>query len=72
LIRQYCCAEALRLASLEDDMYAARAALGQDRSAIEDDAELFFSRLMGAGDHCPEHYVETDWAQLKLLRDQWI
>lgn len=72
LVRQHCGAEALRLASQEDDMYAARAALGQERSSIEDDAELFFGRLLGTGDHCPEHFNEGDWAQLKLIRDQWI
>lgn len=72
VVRQYAGAEALRLASQEDDMWAARAALGQDRSQIEDDADNFFTRLLGQGDHCPEYFVDTDWAQLKLIRDQWI
>lgn len=72
LLRQHAGAEALRLASQEDDMYAARAALGQDRTAIEDDAEAFFLRLLDTGDHCPEHFNEIDWQQLKLIRDQWI
>ena len=73
LVRAHCGAEALRLASQEDDMYAARVALGQDRSLIEEDAEVFFGRILGGtGDHCPEHYNEVDWSQLKLIRDQWI
>lgn len=73
VIRQHAGAEALRIASQEDDMYAARAALGQDRSAIEDDAEAFFLRLLGSNtDHCPEHFNDIDWQQLKLIRDQWI
>lgn len=72
LVRQHAGAEALRLASQEDDMWAARAALGQDRTQIEDDAESFFVRLLGQGDHCPEHFIDGDWAQLKLIRDQWI
>ncbi len=72
LVRQHAGAEALRLASQEDDMYAARVALGQERSLIEDDAEAFFGRLLGTGDQCPEYFTEGDWAQLKLIRDQWI
>ena len=72
LVRQYCGQEALRLASAEDDRYAALLRLGQRREKIEDDAEPFFMHLMGSSDHCPEWFSETDWAQLKLIRDQWI
>ncbi|HEY7087899.1 MAG TPA: hypothetical protein VH518_07395 [Tepidisphaeraceae bacterium] len=72
LVRQYAGVEALRIASTEDDLYAARLSMGQQRDKIEDDAETFFSRLVGRGDQCPEWFNETDWAQLKMLRDQWI
>lgn len=72
LVRTQCGHEALRLASLEDDLYAARLQMGQTRDKIEDDAELFFSRLLGAGDTCPEWFHDADWGQLKMLRDQWI
>jgi hypothetical protein len=72
LVRQYAGQEALRLASLEDDLYAARLQMGQAREAIEDDAEVFFARLLSTGDTCPEWYNDTDWSQLKMLRDQWI
>ena len=72
LVRQHCGAEALRLASQEDDMYAARASLGQDRSGVEDDAEAFFGQIIGRADHCPYYFTEMDFSQLKLLRDQWI
>ncbi len=72
LVREHAGAEALRLACIEDDMYAARKALGQDISQIEDDAEQFFLNLLGPGDHCPEYFDEADWAQLKMIRDQWI
>jgi hypothetical protein len=98
LVRQYCGQEALRIASQEDDLYAARLTMGQTRGKIEDDAEEFFTRLMGHyeesgidrsgesslvghilvdhgevhGDRCPEWFNEEDWAQLKLIRDQWI
>lgn len=74
LVREYCGSEALRLASQEDDMYAARAALSEDHSTIEEDAEVFFGNLLGTGtgDHAPEQFNEVDWSQLKMLRDQWI
>lgn len=72
MVKQYAGAEALRLASQEDDMWAARVALGQDRTLIEDDAEAFFGRILGQGEQCPDHFAEGDWSQLKLIRDQWI
>jgi hypothetical protein len=72
LVRQYAGQEALRLSSTEDDLYAARLSMGQSREKIEDDAEAFFQKLMGSGDQCPEWFNEMDWAQLKLIRDQWI
>jgi len=72
LVRRHAGAEALRIASAEDDMYAARLSLGQDRSAIEDEAEALFVRIMGSGDECPDWCTPDDWAQLRMLRDQWI
>jgi hypothetical protein len=72
LVRQYAGQEALRLASLEDDLYAARVSMGQDREKIDDEAETFFGKLLGSADSCPEWFNEPDWAQLKLIRDQWI
>lgn len=71
LVRQHCGAEALRIASREDDLYAARLSMGQDRDKIEEDAEQMFARLMPS-EECPEWINESDWAQLKLIRDQWI
>lgn len=74
LVRQYAGQECLRLASLEDDLYAARLSMGQSREKIEDDAETFFGRLLGtgAGEACPDWFNESDWSQLRLIRDQWI
>ena len=72
LVRQYAGQEALKLASQEDDLYAARLSMGQGREKIEDDAEDFFTKLMPEGDRCPEWFNESDWLQLKLIRDQWI
>ena len=72
LVRTQSGQEALRLSSLEDDLYAARLSMGQEREKIEDDAEHFFLRLLGSGDTSPEWFNEDDWHQLKLIRDQWI
>lgn len=71
LVRRYAGQQALQMASTEDDLYAARLAMGQDRQKIEEEAELFFTRLIDC-DHCPHWFNEEDWVQLKLIRDQWI
>src|ERR1700677_1048740 len=72
LVRRYAGHEALRLASAEDDIYATRLALGAERDAVEGDAELFFSQLLGTGDKRPDWMSEEDWSQLKIIRDQWM
>jgi hypothetical protein len=72
LVKEHCGAEALRLASEEDDLYDRRLKLGSTHETIEDEAERFFSKLTGFDDHCPPHFNEEDWAQLKVIRDQWI
>lgn len=72
LVRQHASGEALRIASGEDDMYAARLSLGQPREKLEDEAEQFFRRIMGHEDECPEWCNGADWAQLRMIRDQWI
>jgi hypothetical protein len=71
LVRQHAGQVALRIASAEDDLYAARLAMGQVREHIEDDAEMFFARLIPA-DGCPAWFNEDDYNTLKLIRDQWI
>jgi hypothetical protein len=70
LVRQNAGQEALRLASTEDDLYAARLAMGQLREKLEEDAEDFFARLVPP--ECPDWFNEEDYQQLKLIRDQWI
>src|SRR4029453_11218144 len=67
LVRQCCGQEALRLASTEDDLYAARINMGQTRDKIEEEAEQFFARLVPG--ECPEWFNEEDYGQLKLIRD---
>ena len=70
LVRKYAGQEALRLASTEDDLYAARLGMGQTREKIEDEAESFFAKLVPH--ELPEWFNEEDYGQLKLIRDQWI
>ncbi len=72
LIRQHAGQEALRLASAEDDNYATRLGLGGDREPIEAEAEVFFSQLLGTGDKRPDWFNESDWMQLRMIRDQWM
>jgi hypothetical protein len=71
LVRDTAGLEALRIASNEDDLYAALGQMGKTREEIEERAEVFFKRLIPS-DECPDWFHETDYAQLKLIRDQWI
>jgi hypothetical protein len=71
LVRQHAGREALRLASREDDFFAARLAIGQRREVIEEEAERLFTRLVPQ-EQCPDYFNEEDFLQLKILRNQWI
>ncbi len=72
LVMHHAGAEALRLASSEDDKYAVRLAGGESRRQIMEDAVEFFANLMGVDDNCPSHFKEEDWLQLRIIRNQWI
>jgi hypothetical protein len=72
LVRSYAGHEALRLASAEDDHYAFMEKKGVPRRQIEARAEAFFDSLMGRDDRRAEWFTEEDWAQLRLIRDQWL
>jgi hypothetical protein len=71
LVRQHAGQEALRIASAEDDLYATRINMGQTQEQIENEAEVFFSRLIPS-DECPQWFNQADYDQLKLIRNQWI
>lgn len=71
MVRDTAGQEALRIASDEDDLYAVLCQMGRRREEIEERAEVFFKRLVPE-DHCPDWFHEPDYAQLKLIRDQWI
>jgi len=72
LVMHHAGAEALRLASAEDDKFATRLAEGMSRRAIMEEAVDFFANLMGVDDVCPSHFKEDDWMQLRIIRNQWI
>jgi hypothetical protein len=44
--------------------------MGQTREKVEEDAEQFFARLIPR--ECPDWFNEEDYAQMRLIRDQWI
>jgi hypothetical protein len=72
LVKKYCGEEALKLASREDDLYAARLTMGTPRQTIEDEAELFFDALIGNGKACPEYLLHEEFETIRMIRDQWI
>ena len=72
MVRQYAGQEALKIASVEDDRYASMERMGVPRKKIEDEAEVFFARLLGNRNERPDYLNEEDWVQMKLIRDQWI
>lgn len=72
LVRRYAGEESLRLASIQDEVFEARLHNGETRDQIASDGVPFFLRLMGADDDCPGYINEEDWAQLRVLRDQWV
>lgn len=71
LVRERCGQEALRLASREDDLYAARVAIGAPRSKVERDAKIFFHELIGDGRECPDWMLPDDFLMIRMIRDQW-
>ena len=72
LVKRHAGQEALRLARAEDDSYSLRVDTGISREEIEEEAEVFFSRLMGHTDAPPEFFTKEAWMQLKAIRDKWI
>jgi uncharacterized protein YjiS (DUF1127 family) len=71
LVREHAGREALRLCLAEDDRYAAMKDMGVSEEEIEEEAENFFRQFI-TQDECPYWFLEEDWRQLKMIRDQWI
>ena len=72
LVRTHAGETALRLASAKDDEYADRVAAGGCRHAIAEEARRYFMELTTLTDAKPPHFNDVDWAQLRLIREQWI
>ena len=71
LVRHHCGAEALRLISQEDDVYAKRIEMGHSREVIEAEAEAFFRKFI-SDDNCPDWFNHEDYDTMKMIRNQWI
>lgn len=72
LVRKHAGSEALRLASQQDDLWADRLSLKVPREQIKAEAVVFFRRLMGDDDRCPDYLNREDFGQLRILRNQWL
>ena len=72
MVRRYAGHEALRLAKHENDSYSLRMHAGTPRGDIEEEAEVFFSDLLGHGHDCPDWCTKDDWNKITAIRDHWI
>jgi hypothetical protein len=72
LVKTRCGEEALKLASHQDDLYAARLAGGSPRERLEREAKAFFHSVIGFGKECPDYLLPDDFKLLRMLRDQWV
>lgn len=72
LVRQYAGAEAIRLASREDDAWAAQLQRGVPRADVKAEAARFFKAMLGDDGRQPEYFSPEDWEQLRVLRNNWL
>jgi hypothetical protein len=63
--------EALRLASREDDAFAMRLDMGEDRESIGDDADTFFLAMIPEPGKCPAWFSDEDFRSLMVLWGHW-
>jgi hypothetical protein len=68
-VRRECGADALRLASEEDDFYAERLRQKEPRFKIVNEAAHFFPPMVP--ESCPEWFFQEDYETLRLLQLQW-
>jgi hypothetical protein len=71
-VKAYVGAEAVRLATEENERYRTRVDMGQGIDGIAEDAEEFFDNVCPHCDTCPPVYNPEDWERLKVIRDRWI
>lgn len=72
VVREHAGAEALRLASAEDDRYEFRRRHGDPRADIKADAAEFFGELLCCGDDVPKWFSPDDFRQIRMIRSQWV
>lgn len=72
LVRKHCGAEAIRLASREDDAWAAQVQRGVPLADVRAEASVFFRAMLGDEDLRPDYFLKEDWEQLRVLRNAWL
>ena len=70
LVRDQAGTEAVRVASHEDDIWAARLAAGEARAAIHADVEKFFNSMLRST-HKPPWINLAEFEALMILRNYW-
>jgi hypothetical protein len=71
MVRKYAGQEAIRMASREDDAWAAQLQRGVPREDVKAEANRFFKLMLGDGDRQPNLFLREDWEQLRVLRNAW-
>jgi hypothetical protein len=72
LVRKYAGQEAIRMASREDDAWAAQLQRGVPRAQVKAEAARYFKALFGDDGRQPEYFTRDDWDQLWVLRKAWL
>lgn len=72
LVRKHAGQEAIRMASREDDAWAAQLQRGVPKAEVKAQAQGFFKIMMGDGIFTPEYFNREDWEQLQVLRKNWL
>lgn len=71
LVREHCGRTALKLCSRWDDDLAARLAAGEPREQLADEAGVYFAKFL-PDSVCPDWFLEQDWRDMEIMRDQWV
>ncbi|HEY2586180.1 MAG TPA: hypothetical protein VGI81_10495 [Tepidisphaeraceae bacterium] len=71
MVRKYAGQEAIRLASREDDAWAAQLQRGVPREQVKAEAARFFNIMLG-DERQNDMFLKEDWEQLHVLRKAWL
>ena len=72
MVRRYAGHEAVRIARHENDSYSLRMHSGTPRAELEEEAEVFFSEMLGHGHDCADWCTKEAWDQVTQIRNHWI